>query len=99
RTTTGRQEHDDGVAPDQGRRERTIESAPIDRTRQWRTCRSGRGCGRGDGSRLMPNQKPPRGAAKRFRRTGGGKIRRRKQLRSHLLEKKSSTRKRRLGRQ
>ena len=46
----------------------------------------------------MPKQKTHRGAAKRFKHTGGGKIRRRKQLRSHLLEKKSSTRKRRLGR-
>jgi large subunit ribosomal protein L35 len=46
----------------------------------------------------MPKQKTHRGAAKRFIRTGSGKIRRRKQLRSHLLEKKSSTRKRRLGR-
>jgi len=46
----------------------------------------------------MPKQKTHRGAAKRFKLTGRGKIRRRKQLRSHLLEKKSSTRKRRLGR-
>jgi large subunit ribosomal protein L35 len=46
----------------------------------------------------MPKQKTHRGAAKRFKVTGSGKIRRRKQLRSHLLEKKSSTRKRRLGR-
>jgi large subunit ribosomal protein L35 len=46
----------------------------------------------------MPKQKTHRGAAKRFKVTGSGKIRRRKQLRSHLLEKKSSRRKRRLGR-
>jgi large subunit ribosomal protein L35 len=46
----------------------------------------------------MPKTKTHRGAAKRFKVTGGGKIRRRQQLRSHLLEKKSSTRKRRLGR-
>jgi large subunit ribosomal protein L35 len=46
----------------------------------------------------MPKQKTHRGAAKRFRVTGAGKIRRRNSNRSHLLEKKSSRRKRRLGR-
>ena len=46
----------------------------------------------------MPKQKTHRGAAKRFRVTGTGKIRRRNSNRSHLLEKKSSRRKRRLGR-
>ncbi len=46
----------------------------------------------------MPKQKTHRGAAKRFTVTGSGKIRRRKAFRSHLLEKKSSTRTRRLGR-
>jgi large subunit ribosomal protein L35 len=42
--------------------------------------------------------KTHRGAAKRFRITGTGKVRRRKAYRSHLLEKKSSRRTRRLGR-
>jgi len=42
--------------------------------------------------------KTHRGAAKRFRVTGTGKIRRRKAFRAHLLEKKSSRRTRRLGR-
>ena len=46
----------------------------------------------------MPKQKTHRGAAKRFRTTGTGKILRRKSYRSHLLEKKSSRRTRRLGR-
>jgi len=46
----------------------------------------------------MPKQKTHRGAAKRFRITGTGKIRRRRVNRSHLLEKKSSTRTRRLDR-
>ena len=46
----------------------------------------------------MPKMKTHRGAAKRFKTTGSGKIRRRKAFRSHLLEKKSSRRKRRLGR-
>lgn len=46
----------------------------------------------------MPKMKSHRGAAKRFKLTGTGKIRRRKQNRSHLLEKKSSKRTRSLGR-
>ncbi|MGH9023670.1 MAG: 50S ribosomal protein L35 [Acidimicrobiia bacterium] len=46
----------------------------------------------------MPKIKTHRGAAKRFRLTGTGKIRRRKANRSHLLEKKASKRTRRLGR-
>ncbi|MDP9070598.1 MAG: 50S ribosomal protein L35 [Actinomycetota bacterium] len=46
----------------------------------------------------MPKMKTDRGAAKRFKVTGTGKIRRRKAFRSHLLEKKSSVRTRRLAR-
>lgn len=46
----------------------------------------------------MPKIKTHRGAAKRFHITGTGKIRRRKAYRAHLLEKKPSTRTRRLGR-
>jgi large subunit ribosomal protein L35 len=46
----------------------------------------------------MPKMKTHRGAAKRFKVTGSGKIRRRKAFRAHLLEKKPSTRTRRLGR-
>jgi large subunit ribosomal protein L35 len=46
----------------------------------------------------MPKQKTHRGAAKRFKLTGTGKIRRRKAFRSHLLETKSSRRTRRLDR-
>jgi large subunit ribosomal protein L35 len=46
----------------------------------------------------MPKQKTHRGAAKRFKITGSGKIRRRKAFRSHLLESKSTRRTRRLGR-
>ncbi|MDA8393466.1 MAG: 50S ribosomal protein L35 [Actinomycetota bacterium] len=46
----------------------------------------------------MPKMKTDRGAAKRFKVTGSGKIRRRRAFRSHLLEKKSSTRTRRLAR-
>ncbi|HEY5250467.1 MAG TPA: 50S ribosomal protein L35 [Acidimicrobiales bacterium] len=47
----------------------------------------------------MPKMKTDKGAAKRFKITGTGKIRRRKANRSHLLEKKSSRRTRRLGRE
>ncbi|MDP9404141.1 MAG: 50S ribosomal protein L35 [Actinomycetota bacterium] len=47
----------------------------------------------------MPKMKTDRGAAKRFKVTGTGKIMRRKAFRSHLLEKKSSVRTRRLGRE
>ncbi len=47
----------------------------------------------------MPKMKTDRGAAKRFKVTGSGKIVRRRAFRSHLLEKKSSRRKRRLGRE
>jgi large subunit ribosomal protein L35 len=46
----------------------------------------------------MPKMKTDRGAAKRFRVTGGGKLRRSRAFRNHLLEKKPSTRTRRLGR-
>ncbi len=47
----------------------------------------------------MPKMKTDRGAAKRFKITGTGKVRRRQAFRSHLLEKKSSARTRRLGRE
>ncbi len=46
----------------------------------------------------MPKMKTDTGAKKRFRVTASGKIRRRKSYRAHLLEKKSSTRTRRLAR-
>jgi len=46
----------------------------------------------------MPKQKTDRGAAKRFKVTGTGRLRRRQAMRSHLLEKKSSARVRRLAR-
>lgn len=44
----------------------------------------------------MPKMKTKRGAAKRFKATASGKIRRRKGWKSHLLETKSTKRKRRL---
>jgi large subunit ribosomal protein L35 len=47
----------------------------------------------------MPKMKTHRGAAKRFQVTGTGRIVRRKAFRSHILEKKSSVRTRRLGRE
>lgn len=45
----------------------------------------------------MPKMKTDRGAAKRFKVTGSGKLRRRRAFKNHLLEKKSSTRTRRLS--
>ncbi|MBC7107155.1 MAG: 50S ribosomal protein L35 [Firmicutes bacterium] len=45
----------------------------------------------------MPKMKTHRGAAKRFRKTGRGKVAARHAYRSHLLEKKPSRRKRRLA--
>ncbi len=47
----------------------------------------------------MPKMKTDRGAAKRFKVTGTGKLRRRRAFRSHILEKKPSTRTRRLARE
>ncbi len=44
----------------------------------------------------MPKMKTHRGAAKRFKATGSGKLRRRRAMRNHILEKKPSTRTRRL---
>ena len=43
----------------------------------------------------MPKLKTKRSAAKRFRATGSGKIRRRKAFKNHLLEHKGSKRTRR----
>ena len=46
----------------------------------------------------MPKMKTHRGAAKRFKVTGSGRILRRKAFRAHLLDKKASKRTRRLKR-
>ena len=46
----------------------------------------------------MPKMKTHRGAAKRFKLTGSGKIMRRKANMNHILEKKPSKRTRRLNR-
>jgi large subunit ribosomal protein L35 len=46
----------------------------------------------------MPKMKTHRGAAKRFKVTGSGKIVRRNSNLNHILEKKSASRKRRLSR-
>ncbi len=45
----------------------------------------------------MPKMKTHRGAAKRFKLTGSGKLTRRQANLNHILEKKSPKRKRRLG--
>ncbi len=44
----------------------------------------------------MPKMKTSKTAAKRFRKTGTGKLRREQAMRQHLFEKKASTRTRRL---
>ena len=44
----------------------------------------------------MPKLKTHRGAAKRFKKTASGKIKREKANKSHILTKKSSKRKRHL---
>ncbi|MDW7675288.1 MAG: 50S ribosomal protein L35 [Bacillota bacterium] len=44
----------------------------------------------------MPKMKTHRGAAKRFKKTATGKIKRSKAFTSHILEKKSPKRKRNL---
>ena len=44
----------------------------------------------------MPKMKTKRSAAKRFKTTGSGKLRRRKAYTSHILTKKSQKRKRKL---
>ncbi|NJL85561.1 MAG: 50S ribosomal protein L35 [Leptolyngbyaceae cyanobacterium SM1_1_3] len=45
----------------------------------------------------MPKLKTRRAAAKRFRRSGSGKIMRRKAFKNHMLEHKSTARKTRLS--
>ncbi|HIK54356.1 MAG TPA: 50S ribosomal protein L35 [Synechococcales cyanobacterium M55_K2018_004] len=45
----------------------------------------------------MPKLKSRKAAAKRFRKSGSGKIMRRKAFKNHLLQHKSATRKRRLS--
>lgn len=45
----------------------------------------------------MPKMKTHRGAAKRYKVSGSGKIRRRSSNLNHILEKKPSDRKRRLS--
>lgn len=44
----------------------------------------------------MPKMKTNRGAAKRFKKTATGKIKRRKPLKNHILTKKTTKRKRNL---
>jgi large subunit ribosomal protein L35 len=46
----------------------------------------------------MPKMKTHSGTKKRFRKTGSGKLRGRRAFSSHMLEKKSPKRKRRMAR-
>jgi large subunit ribosomal protein L35 len=45
----------------------------------------------------MPKMKTSKTAAKRFKKTGSGKLQRQQAMRQHLFEKKPSTRTRRLA--
>lgn len=47
----------------------------------------------------MPKQKTHKGAAKRFKITGGGKVMRNHSMHSHILTKKTTKRKRNLRKQ
>jgi large subunit ribosomal protein L35 len=47
----------------------------------------------------MPKMKSSSTAKRKIKVTGSGRLRRRKAFRGHLMEKKSSTRARRLGRE
>jgi large subunit ribosomal protein L35 len=47
----------------------------------------------------MPKMKTDKGAQKRIKVTGSGKLRRRHAFLNHILEKKSANRKRRLGKE
>jgi len=47
----------------------------------------------------MPKQKTHKGAAKRFKITAGGKVMRNHSMRSHILTKKTTKRKRHLRQQ
>lgn len=47
----------------------------------------------------MPKQKTHRGAAKRFKISGGGKLVRHQSMHSHILTKKTTKRKRKLRQQ
>ena len=44
----------------------------------------------------MPKQKSHRGASKRFKLTGSGKVKRNRSMKSHILTKKTTKRKRML---
>ena len=86
-------------APRQDGRNMTMVLHPIKRPAKARAAAAAATDGERQRRRaVMPKMKTHRGAAKRYRVTGSGKIRRRKAFRSHLLEKKSSRRTRRLGR-
>ena len=51
---------------------------------------------RPEGQDIMPKMKTNRGAAKRFRKTATGILKRKKAYKSHILTKKNSKRKRNL---
>ena len=101
RSPPGRSQHDHGAAPEPQGRPQAVEQAghrrPAGRESTRRNGARGPGGTRAR-SCVMPKMKTHRGAAKRFKVTGTGKIMRRKAFRAHLLEKKPTKRTRRLGR-
>lgn len=54
---------------------------------------------RPEGKRTMPKQKTHKGAKKRFKISGGGKVLRHHSMCSHIMTKKTRKRKRRLRQQ
>ena len=102
-TPPGRPQHDDGAQPHRARaRAASAASRPKAARAAERASRSHADRRPSpkpqrqpahpstDGVSTMPKMKTHRGAAKRFKVTGTGKIRRRKPFRAHLLEKKST---------
>lgn len=58
--------------------------------------RMGLSCAWKEGKNTMPKMKTNRGAAKRFKLTASGKVKRKKAFLSHILATKSTKRKRKL---
>ena len=88
-------EREDGGG-NQGRQSHTRDPARRLHASQGCTWVEGRVCF--NTSFAMPKMKTHSGAKKRFKKTATGKLRGRHGMTSHILEKKSPRRKRRLGR-
>ncbi len=82
-----------------GRHRRRTRTQRIERRNRRRASRRGDRAGTPPDirRRMMPKMKTSKTAAKRFKKTGTGKLRREQAMRQHLFEKKPSTRTRRLA--